>query len=169
LICRQSSRLEAKGISGLIDKNNADVRMDFEANLDNVENSNLKDYRILHFATHGLLNSSRPELSGLVFSLFDKNGIKRNGFLTLNDIYNLDLSSDLIVLSACQTALGKDIRGEGLIGMSRGFLYAGSKRIIASLWKVDDSATAEFMKRFYTNHLQKNMPASKALHRRRTR
>ncbi len=158
-----ASRQEARGISSLIDKNNADVRMDFEANLENVESSNLKDYRILHFATHGLLNSSRPELSGLVFSLFDKNGITRNGFLTLNDIYNLDLSSDLIVLSACQTALGKDIRGEGLIGMSRGFLYAGSKRIVASLWKVDDSATAEFMKRFYTNHLQKGMPASKAL------
>ncbi|MBK9165819.1 MAG: CHAT domain-containing protein [Acidobacteria bacterium] len=158
-----ASRLEAKGISSLIEKSDAEVRMDFEANLDNVENSNLKDYRILHFATHGLLNSSRPELSGLVFSLFDKNGTKQNGFLTLNDIYNLDLSSDLIVLSACQTALGKDIRGEGLIGMSRGFLYAGSKRIVASLWKVDDSATAEFMKRFYTNHLRKAMPASKAL------
>ncbi|MGE3465927.1 MAG: CHAT domain-containing protein [Pyrinomonadaceae bacterium] len=158
-----ASRQEAKGISSLIDKNDLDVRMDFEANLENVESSNLKDYRILHFATHGLLNSSRPELSGLVFSLFDANGIEQNGFLSLNDIYNLDLASDLIVLSACQTALGKDVRGEGLIGMSRGFLYAGSKRIVASLWKVDDSATAEFMKRFYTNHLKKGMPAGKAL------
>lgn len=158
-----ASRQEAKGISSLIDKNNADVRMDFEASLDNVENSDLRDYRILHFATHGLLNSSRPELSGLVFSLYDRNGVKQNGFLSLDNIYNLDLASDLIVLSACQTALGKDIRGEGLIGMSRGFLYAGSKRIVASLWKVDDSATAEFMKRFYTNHLQKGMPAAKAL------
>ncbi len=158
-----ASRQEARGISNLIDKNDADVRMDFEANLENIESSNLKDYKILHFATHGLLNSSRPELSGLVFSLFDRNGIRQNGFLSLNDIYNLDLSSDLIVLSACQTALGKDVRGEGLIGMSRGFLYAGSKRIVASLWKVDDSATAEFMKRFYTNHLQEGMPASKAL------
>ena len=158
-----ASRQEARGISNLIDKTDADVRMDFEANLENVESSNLKDYKILHFATHGLLNSSRPEMSGLVFSLFDRNGIKQNGFLGLNDIYNLDLSSDLIVLSACQTALGKEVRGEGLIGMSRGFLYAGSKRIVASLWKVDDSATAEFMKRFYTNHLQKGMPAAKAL------
>ena len=110
-----------------------------------------------------MLNSSRPELSGLVFSLYDKNGEKQNGFLSLNDIYNLDLSSDLVVFSACQTALGKDVRGEGLIGMSRGFFYAGSNRIVASLWKVDDSATAEFMKRFYTNHLQKGMSASKAL------
>lgn len=158
-----ASREEARNISNLIDKNKVDVEMDFEANLENIEKSNLKDYRIIHFATHGLLNSMRPELSGLVFSLYDKNGEKQNGFLSLNDIYNLDLSSDLIVLSACQTALGKDVRGEGLIGMSRGFLYAGSNRIVASLWKVDDSATAEFMKRFYTNHLQNGMPASKAL------
>ena len=158
-----ASRQEAKNISNLVDKNESIIRTDFEANLENIENVNLKDYRILHFATHGLLNSSRPELSGLVFSLYDKNGEIQDGFLSLNSIYNLDLSSDLIVLSACQTALGKDIRGEGLIGMSRGFLYAGSNRIIASLWKVDDSATAEFMKRFYTNHLQKGMSASKAL------
>ena len=158
-----ASRQEAKNISNLVDKNEANVRTDFDANLENIENSKLKDYKILHFATHGLLNSTRPELSGLVFSLYDKNGEKQDGFLSLNSIYNLDLSSDLVVLSACQTALGKDVRGEGLIGMSRGFLYAGSSRIMASLWKVDDSATAEFMKRFYTNHLQKAMSASKAL------
>ena len=158
-----ASRQEARNISNLVDKNEANVRTDFEANLENIGNSNLKDYRILHFATHGLLNSTRPELSGLVFSLYDINGNNQNGFLSLNDIYNLDFSSDLIVLSACQTALGKDVRGEGLIGLSRGFLYAGSNRIIASLWKVDDAATAEFMKLFYMNHLQKGMSASKAL------
>lgn len=158
-----ASRQESRNISNLVAKNASTIRTDFEANLENIENANLKDHRILHFATHGLLNSSRPELSGLVFSLYDRNGENQHGFLSLNDIYNLDLSSDLIVLSACQTALGKDVRGEGLIGISRGFLYAGSNRIIASLWKVDDSATAEFMKRFYTNHLQKGMSASKAL------
>ncbi|MFZ1700207.1 MAG: CHAT domain-containing protein [Pyrinomonadaceae bacterium] len=158
-----ASRQEARNIAGLIDEKNANVRMDFQASLANIEKADLKGYKILHFATHGLLNSSRPELSGLVFSLYDKNGQDQDGFLTLNDIYNLDLSSDLVVLSACQTALGKDVRGEGLIGMSRGFLYAGSNRVIASLWKVDDSATAEFMKRFYTNHLRKKMSASQAM------
>lgn len=158
-----ASRQEAKNISNLVDKNMVKVQTDFAAKLKNIETANLKDYKILHFATHGLLNSSRPELSGLVFSLYDENGKNQDGFLNLNDIYNLDLSSDLIVLSACQTALGKEVRGEGLIGMSRGFLYAGSKRIMASLWKVDDTATAEFMKRFYTNHLQKGMSASQAL------
>lgn len=90
-------------------------------------------------------------------------GQKQDGFLNLNDVYNLDLSSELVVHSACQTALGKDVRGEGIIGLSRGFLYAGADKIIASLWKVDDSATAEFMKRFYTNYLQKGMFESKAL------
>lgn len=158
-----ASRQEAKNIASLIDKKEANVRTDFEANVENIENLQLKNYRILHFATHGLLNSSRPELSGLIFSLYDKYGNKQNGFLSLNDIYNLNFASDLVVLSACQTALGKDVRGEGLIGMSRGFLYAGSNRIIASLWKVDDAATSEFMKRFYTNHLQKGLQASKAL------
>ena len=158
-----ASRMEAQNISKLVSQNKATVRTDFEASLANIENDDLKDHRILHFATHGLLNTNRPELSGLVFSLYDKNGQQQDGFLTLNDIYNLNLSSDMIVLSACQTALGKDVKGEGLIGISRGFLYAGSKRIVASLWKVDDSATAEFMKRFYQNHLQKGMPASKAL------
>ena len=158
-----ASRQEARKISELLDKKQVNVQTDFEASVNNIEKSNLKDYKILHFATHGLLNSTRPELSGLVFSLYDKNGGNQDGFLSLDDIYNLELSSDLIVLSACQTALGKDVRGEGLIGLSRGFLYAGSDRVIASLWKVDDSATAEFMVRFYKNHLQKGLSASKAL------
>jgi CHAT domain-containing protein len=158
-----SSRREARSISSLFSKDMASVRLGFEASVENIENSNLKDFKILHFATHGLLNTNRPELSGLVFSLYDQKGNLQDGFLSLNDIYNLELESDMIVLSACQTALGKDVRGEGLIGVSRGFLYAGSKRIIASLWKVDDAATAEFMKRFYRNYLQEEMPASKAL------
>ena len=158
-----ASREEARVISKFVDDKNASVRLGFDANLENIENADLSDYQILHFATHGLLNTSRPELSGLVFSLYDKKGESQDGFLSLNDIYNLDISSDLVVLSACQTALGKDVRGEGLIGISRGFLYAGSNRIVASLWKVDDSATAEFMKLFYKNHLENKMSASAAL------
>ncbi len=159
------SRQEARNISNFLNKNEAVIKMDFEASVKNLETTNLSQYKILHFATHGFLNTSRPEFSGLVFSLFDKNGQPQDGFLSLNDVYNLELSSDLVVLSACQTALGKDVRGEGLIGLSRGFLYAGSKKVIASLWKVDDAATAEFMKFFYKNHLEKKLPASTALHR----
>jgi CHAT domain-containing protein len=107
-------------------------------------------YRILHFATHGLLNSVRPDLSGVILSLVNRQGALQDGFLRLHEIYNLKLSADLVVLSACQTGLGKDIHGEGLVGLTRGFMYAGAPSVMASLWKVDDRATAELMKRFYS-------------------
>jgi CHAT domain-containing protein/Tfp pilus assembly protein PilF len=158
-----SSRIEARNISTFLPKNLFDLNMDFDANRENVTEKSLENYRILHFATHGLLDTSRPELSGLVLSLFDKNGKPQDGFLRLNQIYNLNLNSDLVVLSACQTALGKDVRGEGLIGLTRGFMYAGAKRIVSSLWKVDDAATAEFMKHFYQNLLQKKLAPAAAL------
>ena len=163
-----SSRIEAKNISAFAGKNQADLNIDFDANRENATSENLANYRILHFATHGFLDTSRPELSGLVLSLYDKNGKAQDGFLRLNQIYNLNLNSDLVVLSACQTALGKDVRGEGLIGLTRGFMYAGAKRIVASLWKVDDAATAEFMKHFYQNLLQKNLAPSAALRQAQT-
>jgi CHAT domain-containing protein len=125
--------------------------------------ANLNQYRILHFATHGLLNGERPELSGLVLSMVDGKGEVRDGFLGLHEIYNLRLNADLVVLSGCQTALGKDIRGEGLIGLTRGFMYAGTSRVIASLWGVDDRATAELMKRVYRGILGKQMSPAAAL------
>lgn len=158
-----ASRQEALNISNFANKDKINLRTDFDANIQNVSDKNLADFRILHFATHGFLDTAKPAESGLIFSIFDESGREQNGFLNLDSIYNLNISSELVVLSACQTALGKDIRGEGLIGLSRGFLYAGSKRIVASLWKVDDSATAEFMKLFYRNHLEKNMSAAAAL------
>lgn len=160
-----ASRQEALNISKFVDLNKFDLQTDFAANLENVTGRDTSDYRILHFATHGLLDTAKPADSGLMFSLFDEKGTQQNGFLNLDAIYNLNISSELVVLSACQTALGKDIRGEGLIGLSRGFLYAGSRKIVASLWKVDDSATAEFMRLFYQNHLEKKMPVSAALQR----
>src|SRR5262249_8473521 len=116
-----------------------------------------------HFATHGLLNSEHPELSGLVLSLVDKQGRARDGFVQMHDIYDLKLNADLVVLSACQTALGKDIRGEGLVGLVRAFMYAGSPGIVASLWRVHDSATAELMRRFYTAMLKQHAGAADAL------
>lgn len=158
-----SSREEARNISAFASKNQAVSNLDFDASRENATSENLADYRIIHFATHGLLDSSHPEFSGLVFSLYDKNGRAQDGFLRLNQIYNLNLNSELVVLSACQTALGKDVRGEGLIGLTRGFMYAGAKRVVASLWKVDDAATAEFMRRFYQNILQKKLSIASAL------
>jgi CHAT domain-containing protein len=109
----------------------------------------LSQYRIVHFATHGLLNSEHPEFSGLVFSLVNERGKAQDGFLQLQDIYNLNLSADLVVLSSCETALGKEISGEGLVGLTRGFMYAGATRVVASLWNVSDAATARLMADFY--------------------
>jgi CHAT domain-containing protein len=120
-------------------------------------------YRIVHFATHGLLNSQHPELSGLVLSLVDQKGQVRDGFLRLHDIYNLNLDVDMVVLSACRTALGKEVNGEGLIGLTRGFMYAGASRVVASLWDVKDEATAELMRRFYQKMFKEARPPAAAL------
>jgi CHAT domain-containing protein len=121
----------------------------FEANRSTAMNPKLSEYRIIHFATHGVLNLEHPELSAIVLSLVDKNGQPQDGYLFLHDIYNLNLPAELVVLSACQTGVGKQVRGEGLIALTRGFMYAGAARIVASLWKVDDAATAALMKQFY--------------------
>jgi CHAT domain-containing protein/Tfp pilus assembly protein PilF len=135
----------------------------FEANRKNALSPELGRYRIVHLATHGILDDKHPELSGVVLSLVNERGQPEDGFLRLSDIYNLSLSADLVVLSACQTGLGKNVRGEGLIGLTRGFMYAGAKRVLASLWKVDDEATAELMKRFYHHLLKDQIPAASAL------
>lgn len=123
----------------------------------------LSQYRVLHFATHGLLNSEHPELSGIVFSLVDKEGNPQDGFLRLHEVYNLQFNADLIVLSACETGLGKEIKGEGLIGLTRGFMHAGAPRVVASLWNVDDLATAELMKLFYQRMLKDGLSPAAAL------
>jgi len=157
------SRREAEGILAIAPANSSLKALDFNASLDTALDGELSNYRIIHFATHGLLNSEHPELSGLVLSLVNAKGEPVNGFLRLNEIYNLNLNADLVVLSACQTALGKEVRGEGLIGLTRGFMYAGSPRVVASLWKVDDVATAELMKIFYQKMLKDKMRPAAAL------
>ena len=130
----------------------------FDASRSTALSPELSRYRIIHFATHGVIDLDHPELSGIVLSMVDDKGQPQNGFLQLYDIYNLNLPADLIVLSACQTGIGKQIKGEGLIALTRGFMYAGAASVVASLWKVDDAATAELMAEFYkqmfTNHLK---------------
>ncbi len=158
-----ASREEAKTIMSFAPRSTFFSALDFEASRERATSAEVGQYRVVHFATHGLLNTTRPELSGIVLSLYDAQGNARDGFLRLNQIYNLRLSSDLVVLSACRTALGKEIKGEGLIGLTRGFMYAGAPRVIASLWKVNDEATSELMKLFYRNLLQKRLTASQAL------
>ena len=137
--------------------------VDFKANRPTATSSELTQYRIIHFATHGLLNSQHPELSGVILSLVDEHGAPQDGFLRLNDVYNLNLPAELVVLSACNTGLGKEVRGEGLVGLTRGFMYAGSARVAASMWRVDDAATAELMRLFYTGMLKDGRPPAAAL------
>jgi CHAT domain-containing protein/Tfp pilus assembly protein PilF len=157
------SREEADAIAALAPANSRLKATDFSASLASVMGGELENYRIVHFATHGLVDSERPELSGLVLSLIDENGTPQNGFLRMAEIYNLRLKADLVVLSACQTGLGKQIKGEGLIGLTRGFMYAGAPRVVASLWQVDDMATAELMKRFYRGVLKDGVRPAAAL------
>jgi len=153
------SRQEAESVFALTSGGTGLKATDFNASRALVMNEALSQYRILHLATHGLLNSQYPELSGIVFSLVDQEGKPQDGFLRLHEVYNLRLNADLIVLSACETGLGKEIKGEGLIGLTRGFMHAGAPRVVASLWNVDDLATAELMKLFYQGML-KNGPKS---------
>ncbi|MBS1791413.1 MAG: CHAT domain-containing protein [Acidobacteria bacterium] len=157
------SRAEAEQIATLAPPDQTLKALDFAANRDLATSAELADYRIVHFATHALINHQHPELSGIVLSQMDERGQPRNGFLRLHEIYNLRLSADLVVLSACETALGKEVPGEGMIGLTRGFMYAGAPRVAASLWQTDDRAAAELMKRFYQRMLGEKMAAASAL------
>jgi CHAT domain-containing protein/Tfp pilus assembly protein PilF len=123
------------------------------------------EFQIVHLAAHGEMHPQRPELARLVFSQFSRTGEPLDGDLRFAEIYDLSLRADLVVLSACETALGEQVRGEGVIGFTRGFLHAGARRVVSSLWKVEDSATAELMKRFYRYHLGEGLPAATALRR----
>ena len=159
----QYSRVEADTIAAMTPAADTLKALDFRASRDIAVSRELEQYRIVHFATHGLINSQRPELSGVVLSLVDEQGRAQDGFLRLHDIYNLKLAADLVVLSACQTALGREIKGEGLVGLTRGFMHAGSPRVVASLWEVRDRATAELMKRFYRGILIQGLRPAAAL------
>ncbi|HWS88042.1 MAG TPA: CHAT domain-containing tetratricopeptide repeat protein [Pyrinomonadaceae bacterium] len=139
--------------------------VDFKASRATATSPELGRYRYVHFATHGYIDSERPGLSALVLSLVDKDGRPQDGFLRANEIYNLSLPAELVVLSACQTGLGKEVRGEGLVGLTRGFMYAGTPRVVVSLWNVNDRATSELMARFYTRMLKGGERPAAALRR----
>jgi CHAT domain-containing protein/tetratricopeptide (TPR) repeat protein len=158
-----ASRREAQAIAALAGPGESFVAVDFQASRAVAMGAEVSSARVVHFASHGLLNGRHPELSGVVLSLVDERGQPMDGFLQARDIYKLELSADLVVLSACQTALGKDVRGEGLLGLSRGFMYAGAPRIVASLWQVPDRATSELMRHFYLGVLKQGLRPAAAL------
>ena len=136
----------------------------FAANRESALNYDLQDYRILHFATHSTINSRYPSLTGLLLSTIDERGEAQNGLLQLHDIYGLRLNADLVVLSGCQTGLGKELSGEGLVGLTQGFLYAGSRSVVVSLWSVQDKTTANLMADFYQAMLDDGAAPAEALH-----
>ncbi|HAJ64813.1 MAG TPA: hypothetical protein DCP31_40880 [Cyanobacteria bacterium UBA8543] len=167
------TRTEAQQILALVpDASGRKQAFDFAASRATATSPELAQYRTIHFATHGLLNTVHPELSGLVLSLVDEKGADTDGFLRLHDIFNLNLPAELIVLSACQTGLvgldeqgeiQQEVKGEGLMGLTRGFMYAGAKRVVVSLWSVKDVATAELMHKFYQQMLRKGVNPVAAL------
>jgi len=152
------SRQEAESIYSIYPADRSEKLLDFQASLPSVLSPELGTYRIVHFATHGLFDSQHPDRSAVVLSLVDPAGNPQAGLLKLTDIFNLKLPADLIVLSACQSALGSDIKGEGLVGLTRAFMYAGAKRVVASLWNVDDLASSELMTSFYSELARGDSP-----------
>jgi CHAT domain-containing protein len=137
--------------------------LDFNASRATAIGPELASFRYVHFATHGYLNTENTGSSAIVLSMVDEKGRPQPGLLTANEIYNLKLPAELVVLSACQTGLGKEFRGEGLVGLTRGFMYAGATRVVVSLWSVNDKATSELMQRFYRAMLKEGQRPAAAL------
>lgn len=157
------SGLEAERIAALVPADRRLVARGLAARRELVTGGALAGFDVVHFAAHGLLDRRRPELSALALSRFDDLGRAVDGDLRLLDLYRLRLPADLVVLAACRTALGREVRSEGLIGLGRGFLYAGARRVLVSLWSVDDAATAALMERFYRGLLVEGLPPAAAL------
>jgi CHAT domain-containing protein len=143
------SREEADTVAQLFPQGTSWLALDFDASREAALGARWEDYGIVHFATHGLLDLRHPDLSGVVLSLYDAQGRPRDGYLRMNDIYNLRLPADLVVLSACESALGPEIASEGIYSLARAFFYAGAPRVLGTLWAVDDRASAKFMAGFY--------------------
>ncbi len=157
------SRREAEAALSLLPDSMSFSALGSEATRETVLSGELKDYRYIHFATHGLLNVRRPELSGLVLSSRNGAGRPQDQFLRSRDIEELELRADLVVLSACRTGLGKEERGAGLVGLPHSFFAAGARRVIVSLWQVGDDSTARLMERFYVELLKHGRRPAEAL------
>lgn len=158
-----STRNEAEQIASLISPANRIQKFGFAASRQAVLDLELSQYRVIHFATHGILDAEKPERSGMLLSVVDEQDQLQRSLLSTPDVFNLELSAYLVVLSGCRTGLGKQIKGEGLVGLTGGLMYAGAERVVVSLWSVEDQATAAFMSQFYQGVLKKNLPPAKAL------
>jgi CHAT domain-containing protein/tetratricopeptide (TPR) repeat protein len=154
---------EVDAIASLVPRSCRWTAKGFEASRERVEQGRLAGFHLIHLATHAVLDDERPETSGIVLSAFDDQGRSREGYLYAFEIAELHLSADLVVLSACSTGLGHEIRGEGLVGLTQSFLEAGADRVLVSLWNVDDAATAELMGHFYRGLLRDRLSPAEAL------
>ena len=143
------TRTEADQISKLAKASGgqADVWLDLDANEDNLGARDITKYRVIHVATHGLLDAERPQFTGVVLSLVGNK--THDGFVRTDEVFNLRLGSPLVMLSACETGLGREKRGEGVMGLTRAFMYAGAPTVGVSLWSVADKSTADLMTDFY--------------------
>jgi CHAT domain-containing protein len=149
-----STRWEAAKIASFVGKRDSIVALDFDANRDFITSPEFNESRYLHLATHTIINDEHSELSGIALSNFDSKGRRQDGFLRIQEIYRLRLLARLVVLSSCQSALGKEVKGEGLVGLTHAFMYAGVPRVVASLWTISDNPTAQLMAQFYRQMLK---------------
>jgi CHAT domain-containing protein len=154
---------EAKSIFALVPDAERYSAVGFAAAKPAVLDPALRQYRILHFATHAFVDEELPELSGLVLSRYAVDGAEVDGNLYLHEIFGLRFDAELVVLSGCQTALGRKVRGDGLLGMTRGFFHAGASQVLVSLWSVDDEATAALMAALYEAHLREGRSVAESL------
>ena len=160
-----ASREEARVIGELNGQSNTSIHLGFQALVDAVREGDWNNYAIAHFGVHALLNPDRPAFSGVVLTMVRPDGAPRNGVLWLNDIYSLHMPVNLVVLSGCRTANGREIPGEGLEGLSRAFFFAGARSVVGSLWSVEDSETSLLMQRFYRTLIQGKLSPAAALRR----
>jgi CHAT domain-containing protein/tetratricopeptide (TPR) repeat protein len=159
------ARAEAQDIAALARGRPSRSLLGFAANREAVLQTDWSDYAVVHFATHALLNARHPDLSGIVLSLYDGDGRATDGFLRINDLYALSMPSDLVVLGVCDSAQGRQLGGEGVLSLARAFFHAGTRHVVASLWPVDDRASAVFMHTFYGALLQDKLRPQQALAR----
>jgi len=147
---------EVNAIAGLFAKQNfkTKILLNEQAVEDQIKSDSIKQYRYLHFATHGLVNEDQPALSRILLNPSEQ----EDGSLFSGEIYNLQLDADLVTLSACETGLGKLSKGEGVIGISSALVYAGAKRIVVSLWNVADASTSQMMTHFYDKLMAAEKP-----------
>ncbi len=152
------SGLEIKRIAAAFKPSRTDAFLRQAATEDRLKAEPLTDYRIIHFATHGLIDDKKPARSSIILALDQDPG--EDGFLQMREIFNLRMNADLVTLSACQTGLGQFIRGEGIEGLSRAFFYAGASSVVMSLWAVNDEATYQLMERFYRHLVDSETPVN---------